>query len=302
MAPFAISRPTCCPSGSTSSSSTIRRIGRVPGANGDGLQRILMAAARVDGIDRLMQALDTAGLRAQGIALSGLAMVSALDHALLPGEAILYVQAGALTNVVITEDGQPLLVRAASAGSEAIATGLAERAGISHEAARAHIATIGLGTGGPGGHARRARGERRPAGPRGPAPRRRRGAVLARRLRRTAGRLRHRRGRPDRLDDDMARRRPGARGRAAPAGDRRRPRELAADRRPRGGPRAPRRRRRPVARHRCAAARPASRRDEVEPPATAAASAASAAPTQPRATARRSSPRSAAGCSRSSSR
>ncbi|MDP1846890.1 MAG: pilus assembly protein PilM [Solirubrobacteraceae bacterium] len=124
-----------------------RRIGRVPGENGDGQQRILMAAARVDGIDRLMQALDAAGLRAQGIALSGLAMVSALDHALMPGEAILYVQAGALTNVVITEDGQPLLVRAASAGSEAIATGLAERAGISHEAARAQIATIGLGTG-----------------------------------------------------------------------------------------------------------------------------------------------------------
>jgi type IV pilus assembly protein PilM len=124
-----------------------RRIGRVPGENGDGLQRILMAAARVDGIDRLMQALDAAGLRAQGIALSGLAMVSALDHALMPGEAILYVQAGALTNVVITEDGQPLLVRAASAGSEAIATGLAERAGISHEAARTHISSIGLGTG-----------------------------------------------------------------------------------------------------------------------------------------------------------
>ena len=124
-----------------------RRIGRVPGANSDGLQRILMAAARVDGIDRLMQALDAAGLRAQGIALSGLAMVSALDHALLPGEAILYVQAGALTNVVITEDGQPLLVRAASAGSEAIATGLAERAGITHEVARTHISTIGLGTG-----------------------------------------------------------------------------------------------------------------------------------------------------------
>jgi type IV pilus assembly protein PilM len=122
-----------------------RRLGAVPGADGMGKQRILMAAARVDGIDRLSRALDAAGLRSQGIALSGQAMVSALDHAPLPGEAILYVSAGALTNVVITENGQPLLVRAASAGSEAIATGLAERAGISHEAARSHIATIGLG-------------------------------------------------------------------------------------------------------------------------------------------------------------
>ena len=124
-----------------------RRLGEVPGADGAGKQRVLMAAARVDGIDRLTRALDAAGLRSQGIALSGLAMVSALHHAPMPGEAILYVQAGALTNVVITEDGQPLLVRAASAGSEAIATGLAERAGISHAAARAHIASIGLGAG-----------------------------------------------------------------------------------------------------------------------------------------------------------
>lgn len=124
-----------------------RRIGPVPGENAGGQQRILMAAARVDGIDRLMQALDAAGLHAQGISVSGLTMVSGLDHAPLPGQAILYVQAGALTNVVITEDGQPLLVRAASAGSEAIASGVAERAAISHEAARAHISTIGLGTG-----------------------------------------------------------------------------------------------------------------------------------------------------------
>ena len=122
-----------------------RRIGRVPGAGANGLQRILMAAARVDGIDRLTSALDQAGLRLQRIALSGLAMVQALDHPPLPGEAILYVQVGALTNVVITEDGQPLLVRAASAGSESIAAGLAERANISHEQARAHVSSLGLG-------------------------------------------------------------------------------------------------------------------------------------------------------------
>jgi type IV pilus assembly protein PilM len=121
-----------------------RRIGRAPGTDRKSLQRILMAAARVDGIDRLTTALDGAGLRLQNIALSGLALVNALEHPALPGEAILYVQAGALTNVVITEDGQPLLVRAASAGSESIAAGLAERAQISHEEARATIASLGL--------------------------------------------------------------------------------------------------------------------------------------------------------------
>lgn len=122
-----------------------RRIGRVPGTGANELQRILMAAARVDGIDRLTRALDQAGLRLHGIALSGLAMVSALDHAPLPGKAILYVQVGALTNVVIAEDGQPLLVRAASAGSESIAAGLAERSNMSHEQARAYVSSLGIG-------------------------------------------------------------------------------------------------------------------------------------------------------------
>jgi type IV pilus assembly protein PilM len=122
-----------------------RCVGRVPGSAGDGLQRILMAAARMDGIERLTRALEGAGLRLQGISLSGMAMVSALENRPLPGEAILYVQAGALTNVVIAEDGEPLLVRAASAGSESIAAGLAERAGITHEQARSHVSSLGLG-------------------------------------------------------------------------------------------------------------------------------------------------------------
>jgi type IV pilus assembly protein PilM len=128
-----------------------RRVGRVPASGGAGMQRILMAAARVDGLDRLTRALDGAGLRLQGIALSGLAMVSALEHPPLTGEAILYVQAGALTNVVITEDGEPLLVRAASAGSESIAAGLAERGRITHGKARELVSSLGLGAAPPHG-------------------------------------------------------------------------------------------------------------------------------------------------------
>jgi type IV pilus assembly protein PilM len=121
-----------------------RRVGNAPGAEG-GQQRILMAAARVDGIDRLMRALDAAGLRAQRIQLSGLALLASLDHPPVGDDAILYVQAGALTNVVITERGEPLLVRAASAGSESIAAGLAERSGITHAAARERVAAVGVG-------------------------------------------------------------------------------------------------------------------------------------------------------------
>lgn len=118
-----------------------RRVGRAADQ-----QRLLMAAARVDGIERLTAALDMAGLRCQRIQLSGLALLTALDHPKREGEAILYVSAGALTNVVISEDDEPQLVRAASAGSESIAAGLAERAGITHEAARTHAAALGVGS------------------------------------------------------------------------------------------------------------------------------------------------------------
>jgi type IV pilus assembly protein PilM len=121
-----------------------RRVGRAPAEFG-GQQRILMAAARVDGIERLMRALNGAGLRAERIQLAGLALLSALDRPPVADEAILYVQTGALTNVVITEQGEPLLVRAASAGSEAIAAGLAARAEIAHEAARERVAAVGVG-------------------------------------------------------------------------------------------------------------------------------------------------------------
>ncbi|MDX6681177.1 MAG: type pilus assembly protein PilM [Solirubrobacteraceae bacterium] len=123
-----------------------RRVGPAPAGAGAGppQQRVLMAAARVDGIDRLVQALSGAHLKAERIQLSGLAMLAALQHPPLAGQAILYVQAGALTNVVIAEDGEPLLVRAASAGSEAMAAGLAERTRITHEEARAHIAALGV--------------------------------------------------------------------------------------------------------------------------------------------------------------
>jgi type IV pilus assembly protein PilM len=123
-----------------------RCVGNAPGGNGPPQQRVLMAAARVDGIERLTQALSAAHLKAERIALSGLAMLGALEHPPLGGQAILYVQAGALTNVVIAEDGEPLLVRAASAGSEAIAAGIAERAGITQEEARAHSAALGVRT------------------------------------------------------------------------------------------------------------------------------------------------------------
>jgi type IV pilus assembly protein PilM len=121
-----------------------RCIGKAPESSGPRQQRVLMAAARVDGIDRLTRALAGAHLRAERIQLSGLAMLRALEHPPMGGDAILYVQAGALTNVVIAEGGEPLLVRAASIGSESIAQGLAERTGITHEEARGHIAAMGV--------------------------------------------------------------------------------------------------------------------------------------------------------------
>ena len=121
-----------------------RRLAHGRGDAGD-QQRILMAAARVDGIERLAGALGGAGLRVSRIGVSGLAMLRALDRPPVGDDAVLYVQAGALTNVVIAERGEPLLVRAASAGSESIAAALAERAGITHAAARERLAAVGVG-------------------------------------------------------------------------------------------------------------------------------------------------------------
>ena len=111
----------------------------------EGHERILVAAVRRDGVDRLTEALELAGLRPVQIQVSGLALLHALQEPPVQDKAVVYVQAGALTNVVIAEDNEPFLVRAASAGSEAIAAGLAERAGIDHQSARRHAATIGLG-------------------------------------------------------------------------------------------------------------------------------------------------------------
>lgn len=119
-----------------------RRTGLVPGDADQ--QRILIAAARLDGVERLMRALDLAGLRARQVSLCGLALLRALDAPPLHEEAILYVQASGLTNVVVAEDGEPVLARVASAGSEAITTSLAERASIPHADARRRVAACGV--------------------------------------------------------------------------------------------------------------------------------------------------------------
>jgi type IV pilus assembly protein PilM len=129
-----------------------RRAGVVRDAKGVQQQRILLAAARVDGIRRLDEALGLAGLRPLQVQLSGLAMLRAMDAPPLKDAAVVYVHAGALTNVVIAEDGDPVLVRAASSGSEAIAAAIAERAAIPHDTARERSAAIGTtGDGGEDG-------------------------------------------------------------------------------------------------------------------------------------------------------
>ena len=193
-----------------------------------------MAAARVDGIDRLMQALSTRAAP-EGRVHPALGPGDAPRRSSTrrsPGQAILYVQAGALTNVVIAEDGEPLLVRAASAGSEAIAQGLAERAQISHEEARAHIAALGV---------RRAPHHGAPATI---SPELEAAVSLQVRegLRRVIAEIQSSRGfysarpdaapdrrrRPDRRDDDLARRRRAAARRAEPAGAAGGSRQLAA--------------------------------------------------------------------------
>lgn len=119
-----------------------RPTGPVPGNPEQ--QRILIAAARLEGVARLMTALQIAGLHATKVSLCGLALLQALDAPPTGDEAVLYVQVGGLTNIVVAEHSEPVLVRVASAGSEAVSTTLAERANAPHVEGRSRAAAAGV--------------------------------------------------------------------------------------------------------------------------------------------------------------
>ena len=106
--------------------------------------RVVVVAVRRDMIERVIAATSSAGLKLVGIDLSAFAMIRALDVEMPPGEAVLYVNVGGITNVAVASGASCLFTRTAHGGLEDLAAGLAERGGLTMEHARQWLSYVGL--------------------------------------------------------------------------------------------------------------------------------------------------------------
>jgi type IV pilus assembly protein PilM len=104
--------------------------------------RVLIVAARRDMIERLLKAVQDAGLRPEGVDLSGFAMVRALGSA--SAAPVLHLSVGGVVNLAVAQGGQCVFTRVVGGGLEAMAIELAERREITVEEARADLQTTGL--------------------------------------------------------------------------------------------------------------------------------------------------------------
>jgi len=113
-------------------------------------QRVLLVAARRDMVERLLRALEGAGLRPEGIDLAGFALIRALHR---PGSdpeaAVLYLHVSGLTNLVVARGVSCVFTRVLGTGLEAIATSVAERCSLPIDEARALVFRVGLTDGEP---------------------------------------------------------------------------------------------------------------------------------------------------------
>lgn len=104
--------------------------------------RVIVVAVRRDMVERAASAVQGAGLEIEGIDLSAFGMVRALasEHE----GAVLYINVAGLVNVAVANPSGCLFTRASSGGTEAIATALAERRGLTLEHARAWMTHVGV--------------------------------------------------------------------------------------------------------------------------------------------------------------
>jgi len=105
--------------------------------------RVVVVAARRDMIDRQLEAVRRAGLRAHGVDLSAFAMIRALHQ---PGsvEPILYVAVGGITNLAVAIGPTCVFTRVVAHGTETMAGELAERRQLTLEHAHAWLRHVGL--------------------------------------------------------------------------------------------------------------------------------------------------------------
>jgi type IV pilus assembly protein PilM len=106
--------------------------------------RVVLVAARRDMIERLLSAVDQAGLHAVGVDLSAFAMIRALGGDQADPAPTLYVSVGGVTNLALAEGGRCLFNRVVSGGTELLAQELAERHGLTLVHAHGWLVHVGL--------------------------------------------------------------------------------------------------------------------------------------------------------------
>ncbi|HEV7942843.1 MAG TPA: pilus assembly protein PilM [Solirubrobacteraceae bacterium] len=122
-------------------------------------QRVVVVAAQRDMVQRLLKAVQAAGLRPTGVDLSAFAMIRALHQAdassermpnglgegeVAPVASTLYLNVGGLTNLAIAEGLECRFTRMVSGGLESIASELAERHSVALPQARELMSTANL--------------------------------------------------------------------------------------------------------------------------------------------------------------
>jgi type IV pilus assembly protein PilM len=122
-------------------------LGRVQTEQGE-RSRVVLVAARRDMIDRMLNAVRGAGLRAEGIDLSAFAMIRALGNgSQRAGDGAtgtLYVSVGGMTNLAIASGAICQFTRVSTMGVDAMVTDLAERRGLTREHAGQWLEHVGL--------------------------------------------------------------------------------------------------------------------------------------------------------------
>jgi type IV pilus assembly protein PilM len=103
-------------------------------------QRVVLVAAQRDMVERLLAAVNDAGLTAEGVDLSAFALIRSLyRHEADQTGRVLYLNVDGLSNLAIAEGTVCRFTRVVGSGLEGMATELAERRGIALVDARARL-------------------------------------------------------------------------------------------------------------------------------------------------------------------